>query len=55
MRVMNRAGQDSCSYQGDEMCPLHHFLKRRRRRRRWILREVKRSKIEECKANSALT
>lgn len=28
MSVMNRAGWDSCIYQGDEMCPLHHFLEK---------------------------
>lgn len=28
MSVMNRAGPDSCRYQGDEICPLYHFLEK---------------------------
>ena len=28
MNVMNRTGQDSCSYQVDEICPLYHFLQK---------------------------
>lgn len=51
MSVMNRAGQDSCSYQGDEVCPLHHFLEKEEGDEEdgGIPREVRRSETGEAK------
>lgn len=61
MSVMNGAGGDSCSWQGDEICLLYHFLERMdgAQEVEWsvggIPREVWRSRTGESKANGALT